>query len=370
MAIYMGLMSGTSMDAVDAVLADFNDRECQPIAYRQFPLPPAVKAQLLATRSPQVAISVREYGELDQELGYLFAEAANQLIQVSGLTAREVLAIGSHGQTLLHHPDGAHPFTLQAADPNIIAARTGITTVADFRRMDMAVAGQGAPLTPAFHAHMFRQPDQDRAVLNIGGIANLTLLPAAGSRPVIGFDCGPGNALLDDWILQHKGLSFDRDGQWAISGIASVELLDVLLQDDYFQRPPPKSTGRDYFNRDWLQRQLQHIDGRLRPEDVQATLLDLSCSSIADALKALLPGCGKLLVCGGGARNPALMEGLSARLPDMLICTTMKFGLDPDSIEALAFAWLAKRRLDGLPGNMPSVTGADREAVLGGIYAG
>ncbi len=370
MAIYMGLMSGTSMDAVDAALADIDGRDCRLMAYRQFPLAATIKARLLATRSPQVAISVREYGELDRELGHLFADAACQLLQDAGIPAGEVIAIGSHGQTLLHQPEGRRPFTMQVADPNIIAARTKVTTVADFRRMDTAVGGQGAPLTPAFHAHMFRHADQDRAVLNIGGIANLTLLPAADDKPIIGFDSGPGNALLDDWILQHKGLSFDRDGQWASSGKPRQALLDALLGDEYFQRPPPKSTGRDLFNRDWLLQRLQHTDEDLQPEDIQATLMELTCQSIAEALKSLLPRCGELLVCGGGAHNTALMRGLSLLLPDMHVCTTAERGLDPDSIEALAFAWLAQRRLENLPGNIPSVTGADREVVLGGIYAG
>ncbi len=370
MAIYMGLMSGTSMDAVDAALADIEDGGCRLLDYRQYPLPATLKTRLQATRSAQVAIGVREYGELDHELGLLFADAARHLLRESGIPATEVHAIGSHGQTLLHRPDETHPFTLQAADPNIIAARTGITTVADFRRMDMAAGGQGAPLAPAFHACLFQQADKDRAVLNIGGIANLTLLPATGDKPVIGFDCGPGNALLDDWILQHKGLSFDQDGAWAASGTVLPELLDVLRRDEYFQRPPPKSSGRDYFNRDWLRPRLRLIGRPVPAEDVQASLLELSCCTIADALDDYLPGCTELLVCGGGARNPVLMRGLATRLPQMRVRTTAAIGLDPDSIEALAFAWLAQRRLQALPGNIPSVTGADREVVLGGIYAG
>jgi anhydro-N-acetylmuramic acid kinase len=306
-----------------------------------------------------------DLGRLDTRLGEALAQAAQRLMQEAGVAATEVAAIGSHGQTLRHGPTGPHPFTMQLGDASVIAERTGVRTVADFRRRDVAAGGQGAPLVPAFHAAMFGGAGEDRAVLNLGGIANLTLLPADG--PVSGFDTGPGNGLMDAWVLHHHGERYDRGGALAARGAVDEALLQRLLDEPWLSLPPPKSTGRDLFHHGWLQARLGEQARRV--EDVQATLCEFTASTVMRALRATLPGCRRLLVCGGGVQNPALRAALAAQWPGLAIESTAAHGLDPDFVEALAFAWLARETLAGRPGNLPAVTGARGPRVLGAIHA-
>ncbi len=364
---FIGLMSGTSLDGIDAVLVDFDLAPLELAATLHQAFAPALRERLLTLAESRQALDLNDYGELDAALGEAFAETVRALLGESGIAAGEVVAIGSHGQTVRHHPHGPHPFSLQIGDPARIAERTGITTVADFRRRDLAAGGQGAPLVPPFHRTVFARKDEHRAVLNVGGMANLTLLPAADG-PVTGFDTGPGNVLLDAWCRRHQGKAYDRDGAWACAGSVDAALLERLLDDPYFRRPAPKSTGREHFCADWLDRQLRAAGGRPAPQDVQATLLELTARSAADALRAAAPDTGTLLVCGGGAHNLCLMEALARALPGVAVETTGACGLPPDWVEASAFAWLAKQTLEGKPGNLPSVTGAARAVVLGAVY--
>lgn len=365
--LYIGLMSGTSLDGVDAVLAEFNGTlSPHLLASHRQPMPEALGEALLrliGNRSPH---PLQCLGELDRLLGELFAEATANLLDKAGMETAAVRAIGSHGQTVWHQPDGETPFTLQIGDPNLIAERSGITTVADFRRRDMAVGGQGAPLAPAFHAAYLHSTEEARAVLNLGGMANLTCLPPSGAAS--GFDTGPANVLLDTWAQHHLEQPFDAGGCWAASGTPDPALLAALLSDPYFHLAPPKSTGRERFNLTWLE---GHLAGRkLAPADIQATLLELTARSVAEALSAHAPATARLLVCGGGVHNETLMARLAALLPEISIESTAQHGIDPDWLEGLAFAWLARERLAGRPGNLPAVTGAARPVMLGGVYPG
>jgi len=362
--LYLGLISGTSADGIDVALVRFATRP-EIIATRTFAYPEQLRAGVLALARNAAAITLDAYGHLDTAIGACFAEAALALLHDAGIDAREVAALGSHGQTVCHRPNGPDPFTLQLGDPNMIAERTGIVTVADFRRADLAAGGQGAPLLPALHAAVLANDAVPRAILNLGGIANITLL--VPGQPVLGFDTGPANCLLDAWSLRHRGTSHDEGGAWASSGRINGALLQRLLDDPYFAAPPPKSTGREYFNLDWLD---ARVSGRIEPADVQATLQQLSARSIADALRAHAPEIREVYACGGGVYNAALMAALRAELPDAKVDTTAALGLDPDFVEAVGFAWLARARLEHVPGNLPSVTGARGPRVLGGIYAG
>ncbi len=364
---YIGLMAGTSLDGVDAVLARIrSDNDIRTLAWHYQPFEADLRATLRRYCFADT-IPLATLGELDARLGEVFAQAALDLLRRAGVRPGDVRAIGSHGQTLHHGPDARHPYSLQIGDPNRIAARTGITTVADFRRRDIAAGGQGAPLVPAFHHAVFRHPGEDRAVLNLGGIANLTLLPAAPDRPVTGFDTGPGNTLLDAWFRHHhRRGNWDEAGRWAAGGNPHPGLLRRLLADPYFQRRPPKSTGPEHFSLTWLQRHLTAFPG-VSAADVQATLIQLTAVSATTALRRTLPTAGRLLVCGGGVHNRTLMAALARHSP-CPVATTAEAGVDPDRAESLAFAWLAWRTLERRPGNLPSVTGARGEVVLGGIY--
>ncbi len=353
------------MDAVDAALVNLGDDDCSTACYRQFPLPQALSDRL---KSITPASPIAEIQKCDSWLGDLFADAALAVISESGIGPEQVAAIGSHGQTLLHQPLGAHPNTLQIGDPNRIAWRTGIPVVADFRRMDMAAGGHGAPFAPALHAWRFREPGSDRVVLNLGGIANITILPAESETPASGFDTGPANTLLDQWALAHKQGALDEGGRWAASGTVNQDLLQELLKDDYFSAQPPKSTGREYFNLEWLEARLSRLDARPAAADVQATLLELSCVTISRDILDYAPRTSLVLACGGGVHNPELMGRLCDLLPDTAIQTTANFGIDPDAVEAIAFAWLAKQRMEGAPGNLPAVTGARKAVLSGAIY--
>jgi len=364
---YLGLMSGTSMDGIDAALVRFPHHGTELVETYCHPWPAALQQGLLELTAPGDN-EIDRLGELDILVADEFASAALQLLAKANIPASAVTAIGSHGQTIRHRPTAKNAFTLQIGDPNRIAEQTGITTVADFRRRDMAAGGEGAPLVPAFHHTLFSSDKEYRCILNIGGIANITQLPPQNdAERIIGFDVGPGNCLLDSWATRHIHLPFDAQGEWAASGKVNSSLLEHLLGDDYFNRPPPKSTGREYFNLEWLEGLLsQHP--KLPPEDVQATLTALTAQSIASAIQDVAPDCQQILVCGGGIHNPTLMEQLRRKLPQYHIESTGRFGADPDWVEAIAFAWLARQTMLGLPGNLPSVTGARHPVILGGIY--
>ncbi|WP_162125070.1 anhydro-N-acetylmuramic acid kinase [Pseudoxanthomonas taiwanensis] len=365
--LFLGLISGTSADGIDAALVEFPDGPSTAglrlVAARTHPWEAALRERLVAIGQGGEPRSLNELGRLDVQVGEAFAAAARALLEQAGIAPAQVAAIGSHGQTIRHRPHGEAPFTLQIGDGAVIAERTGITTVCDFRRRDVAAGGQGAPLVPAFHAALLHAPDEDRAVLNLGGIGNYTLLPRAGA--VRGFDTGPANALLDAWCQRHTGAAYDAGGAFAASGTVDQALLARLRAEPWFALPPPKSTGREHFHLEWVQARLR---GGEAPADVQATLLELSAATAADALRAHQPGTARVLVCGGGVRNPLLMARLAARLPGVVVESTAVHGLDPDYVEAMAFAWLARQTLAGLPGNLPAVTGARGPRVLGVVH--
>jgi anhydro-N-acetylmuramic acid kinase len=362
---YAGTLSGTSADGIDVVLVDFADVKPRLVAVRTYPMPDAVRSEVRALATP-TDNEIERLGRLDVTLGRLIAESVNALLAEAGIAPGEVVAIGSHGQTLRHRPDADPPFTLQAGDPNTIAARTGITTVADFRRMDMALGGQGAPLAPAFHATILRELGNDRAVVNIGGIANLTQLPGNPAVPIYGYDIGPGNCLIDDWATLHLGTPFDQDGAWASSGTCLYPLLTQALNDRYFALSPPKSSGREYFNLKWLDQLTAGIDAK--PADIQATLLELTATTIADAVKLALVNSGECLICGGGIHNKALMSRLRDLIPGPVESTAI-YGLDPDWVEATMLAWLARHRYHQLRlEDLPAVTGSVQGPICGSIY--
>lgn len=359
---YIGLMSGTSVDAIDAALVRFDPRP-SVVAARSFPLARDLRARLRAI-TDQTPLGIA--AQLDVELGRLFAAAALELLRDAGLPPAAVRAIGSHGQTIWHAPASEPPYTLQIGDPNVIAERTGITTVADFRRRDLAAGGQGAPLVPAFHREVFGSPAETRCVLNLGGIANITVI---SEDAVLGFDTGPANTLLDSWIASQRGDAYDAAGAWAASGQCSPDLLEALLADPYFALPAPKSTGPEHFSRAWLREHLAAFPG-LAAEDVQATLVELTARTVAAAVRQYAAGAAKLLVCGGGVHNRLLMARLATLLAPMEVASTASAGIDPDFVEACAFAWLARQRLAERPGNVPTATGARAPVVLGGVYSG
>lgn len=360
---YIGVMSGTSLDGVDVVLAAIDENMVAQQASLSWPIPPELKQAILAICQGQ-QLTLSQLGQLDTRLGKLFAEAVQALMDQENLRPQDVVAIGCHGQTVWHEPTGDAPHTLQIGDNNQIVARTGVTVVGDFRRRDIALGGQGAPLVPAFHQALLTHPVERRMVLNIGGIANLSML--IPDQPVRGYDTGPGNMLMDAWIWRQKGKPYDKDAQWAVSGKVILPLLQNMLSDAYFAAPAPKSTGREYFNYGWLERQLASFPG-LAAQDVQATLAELTAVSVSEQV-LLSGGCERLLVCGGGSRNPLLMARLAALLPGTEVTTTDEAGISGDDMEALAFAWLAWRTVAGLPGNLPSVTGAREASVLGAVY--
>jgi anhydro-N-acetylmuramic acid kinase len=363
--LYVGLMSGTSADAVDVVLVDFSSKHPSLISSLSSPLSSDIRQHIHALSLPG-ADEIDRMGELDQRLGKIFAANINELLEKAGIAANQVKAIGSHGQTIRHRPPGSvnHPFTLQIGDPNVIAQETGITTVADFRRRDMAAGGHGAPLVPAFHQAVFHDEHLDRAIINIGGMANITWLPASGQAT--GFDTGPGNVLMDAWIQDTKGLAYDQNGDWAASGQVDQVLLSKLLQHPFFNQQPPKSTGREDFNLTWLKSQLAEL--HLEPQDVQATLLALTAISITNDIKRLVKGPLEAFVCGGGAFNRRLMQVLQTHMGTSPVVSSEKLGISPNWVEAMAFAWLAKQTMNRQRGNLCAVTGAQREVILGGVY--
>jgi anhydro-N-acetylmuramic acid kinase len=365
MTLYVGVMSGTSMDAVDAAVVDLGRPAPHLIArsHRTWPRALRERLQQLAAGA---AIDAAGIATLDREVGEFLAQTICEMLQAHAIDSGRIRATGCHGQTVSHSPDSRHPSTLQLGDANVIAELTGITTVNDFRRRDIAAGGQGAPLVPAFHAAFLRDEAEDRVVLNLGGIANITVLPADRKLPVTGFDTGPANCLMDGWIQRQQGLAFDKYGEWAASTRPDAALLERLQTDPYFARPPPKSTGTQHFSADWLDQRLA-TTGHRPAAEVQATLLALTCHTVLDAIRRHAPSTGRLLVCGGGVNNQALMHSLDDLLA-VPVQSTAGFGIDPEWMEAMAFAWLAQRTLDGLPGNLPSVTGAVGERILGAVH--
>jgi anhydro-N-acetylmuramic acid kinase len=361
---YIGLISGTSMDGIDAALVEFGDRSIQVAATLSYAYPEELRERLIIASRQPAGFSIDEYGELDHWAGECFRDAALALLDSAEIAIDAVRAIGSHGQTVRHRPDAKHPFTIQVGNADVIAKGTGIDCVADFRSADVALGGEGAPLVPLFHHWLLRSAKIDRCILNIGGIANVTLLPASHDR-ISGFDTGPGNTLMDAWSRRHEGSDFDESGRWASTGRSDDALLTAMLGDPYFAKTPPKSTGFEYFNEDWLS---QFDPDRANAADVQATLCELTARSIAGAIFEHAPGTAELLVCGGGIHNNELMRRLAANLPSLRIVSTIDHGLDPDWVEACAFAWLAMRALESRPGNAPSVTGASRATILGAIH--
>ena len=377
MTLFIGLISGTSADGIDAALLRVEPGESRAatdadptprvhvLAARTTPYDAALRATILRVSQVDATLDLDAFGALDVVVGEAFAAAALALVAEAGVAIADVRAIGSHGQTLRHRPRPPHRFTLQVGDPNVIAERTGIDVVADFRRRDVAAGGEGAPLMPAFHAAVLGSARERRAVLNLGGIGNLTLLPPDG--PVRGFDTGPANGLMDAWCLEHTGAPFDRGGAWGLTGRVLPALLERCLAEPWLALPPPKSSGRDQFHLGWLRERLR---GDESPADVQATLVELSARSIAEALRANQAATERLIACGGGVHNAALMARLAAQLPGIRVESSAVHGVDPDAVEAAGFAWLAAQTLEGRAGNRPEVTGAAGPRVLGVIAPG
>ncbi|HDZ49347.1 hypothetical protein LCGC14_0184540 [marine sediment metagenome] len=368
---YIGLMSGTSLDGIDAALIIIED-DLPPrlLATHAEPMPDELH-HMLFTLSHAEQVSFAQLAAAEDAFCQCQASAVQQLLAPLSLKPEHIRAIGSHGQTIEHAPkghDGGPAYTLQLDNPSLLAELTSCTVVADFRRRDLAAGGQAAPLAPAFHQALFGRADAHQLVLNLGGFANLTWLSSQPSDPVIGFDTGPANVLLDGWFSLHQGGRFDQNGDWAASGKIDEELLTRLLSEPFFQQPPPRSTGRELFHLDWLQ---QHLSGQETAADVQATLAELTAVSVAQGIDQLLiEGSLTLITAGGGAHNAHLMQRLAHHIPSAIFASPAAYGWPEDWIEAGAFAWLAHQRLNHLPGNLPSVTGARGPRVLGGIYAG
>lgn len=359
--LYIGVMSGTSLDGLDIALVAL-DGSIRLLASHYIPMPDALRVELLglcASGPDEIArVAIAEHNWVT-----LAAQGINTLLEQQRLTPDAIRAIGSHGQTIRHEP--ARGFTVQIGNPALLAELTGITVVGDFRRRDVAAGGQGAPLVPAFHEALFEEREGHRAVLNVGGFSNLSLIEP--DKAVSGFDCGPGNVLLDAWIQDQRNEPYDRNGRWAASGQVEPQLLQALLSDPFFQTKGPKSTGREVFNLPWLKQHLSRLPP-LAAEDIQATLLELSARTIVESLTGAQENTEELLVCGGGAHNATLMARLGQLLPATRVASTASHGVDPDWVEAMAFAWLARCCLDGVAANRPSVTGARGLRVLGAIY--
>lgn len=364
--LYIGLMSGTSLDGVDGVLADFSRGTLQVMGHASAPFAAELRSDLLALNTPG-ANELHRAALAANALVRVYARVVRDLLQSSGLAASSIAAIGAHGQTVRHRPqefDGIG-YTLQLSQPALLAELTGIDVVADFRSRDVAAGGQGAPLAPFFHQAVFGHAGEAVGVLNIGGISNLTLLRADGK--MVGFDCGPGNSLMDSWCAQHQGIAFDADGSWAASGQPTAPLLQALLAESYFGKAPPKSTGRDLFNPEWLHSHLRKFSN-VAPVDVQATLAELTASACSADVLRHQPGLRRLIVCGGGALNGHLMRRLQALLPGVQLLSSAEAGLPPLQVEATAFAWLARKAVRREKLELESTTGAKGARVLGCIY--
>ena len=362
--LFIGLMSGTSLDGIDCAIVDLAGGTPALIAAHCHALPDNLRHDVLTLCADKQA-PFAELGRLDIELGRCFADAVAKTLAAAGIVAQEIEAIGSHGQTAFHQPNSAAPFSLQIGDPNTIAESTGITTVADFRRRDMAAGGQGAPLAPLLHQHCCASPTKNRAIVNIGGIANITLLLANGER--VAFDTGPGNVLMDLWIAQHDGARFDKNGEWATGGSVDTAFLAELMSEPYLALAAPKSTGRELFNGAWLEQRLASLKQWPSPQNIQATLLEFTATTLSTALLAGMRQ-GEIYLCGGGAHNTALLKRIGKLMPGYYVGTTAEIGIDPDWLEAMAFAWMAQQTLDGVAVVTSPFTGAKKPVMLGGIY--
>ena len=360
---YIGIMSGTSLDAIDVVVAERTHQGFEFVAGDAPDLSPFLRAELLKICQDK-QVGLQTLGEIDHQFALACAQAVNELLADNNIPADCILAMGSHGQTIYHDPIGKFPFTHQIGDANLIAAKTQIPCVADFRRMDMAYGGQGAPLVPSFHQALFSKKDETRIILNIGGIANISLLTS--NTDVVGYDTGAGNMLMDDWIGKIQGKSFDKDGKFAKQGNVSIDLLKHLLDDTYFDLLPPKSTGREKFNLIYLEEKLSGFPDLLA-EDIQRTLLEFTAQTIGDQIRLQSKSCA-VYVCGGGALNPLLMSRLQNLLPEHIVTTTQTLNIDPMYVEAVAFAWLAEQRLLEQSIPLKSITGATKNAILGCVY--
>ncbi|THK40365.1 anhydro-N-acetylmuramic acid kinase [Methylophaga sp. SB9B] len=369
MGFYIGVMSGTSLDAIDVALIETSPTD-QPRLIAHHSAEFAAELQTTLTdliRSQHCQLS--QLGELDVQLGHAYADAINTLLASSGISPAQIDGIGCHGQTIFHSPDSKYPFSMQIGNGNVVAEKTGITTVCDFRQRDMINGGQGAPLVPAFHAALFRSDSENRVILNIGGISNISILTANSHSILQGFDTGPGNTLMDAWIQQHRQQAFDNEGKWAEGGQVSQSLLLKLKSDPYFARKIPKSTGCELFNLGWLMQQLSLAGiSDLDAQDVQATLMAFTVSTIVDAIHQYASQTDKVYVCGGGARNSALMRQLQNALDTIEVMTTAMIGLDPQWVEAAAFGWLAEQTLQHNALDLREVTGARSPSILGAVY--
>lgn len=361
--LYIGLMSGTSLDGVDIAIVEFSSKKPVLISSLYKPYPIELLTDLKKA-CQQARFSFEALGKLDARLGDFYGQCIQESMHSQHIKPKDIAAIGSHGQSIHHSPDSSPPFTLQIGDAHRIADKTGIPVIADFRRRDIAAGGQGAPLVPAFHQFVFQSSSDNIVILNIGGISNISVLHKAPSEAVIGFDCGPGNTLMDQWCQQHFDKPYDSYGQLAEEGTIDAQLLNSMLDDPYFKQKYPKSTGPERFNLKWLEAQLgQHQHCK---KDVLSTLCELTAQCISQSIRQL-SNIDKVLVCGGGTHNKYLMGRLT-NLIDQPVETTEQYGIHPDWVEAMAFAWLAKQTMEGKPGNMPSVTGAKKAVILGSIY--
>lgn len=358
--LYIGVMSGTSLDGADAALVDFSQRKPRTLAFATVPFPQDLRERLLRLCEPGTD-PLDLAGTVSIELAGIYARAVEDAIAAAGVARSAVSGIGVHGQTVRHRPELG--FTIQLNDPARVAERTGIDVVADFRRRDMAAGGQGAPLVPAFHEAVFRDEAHSRAIVNIGGIGNVTWLPPRG--PTVGFDCGPGNVLLDGWARRHTGALFDEDGRWAASGRTEPALLARLMDEPFLALPPPKSTGRELFRLEWLQ---ERLSADLRAVDVQSTLADFTAHAIVGAIDRYCPGADEIYLAGGGARNGSLVSRIRTLARGRLVATTDALGVPTGQVEAMAFAWLAMKCLAREPVDLRAVTGAKGPRVMGAIY--
>ncbi|WP_395667283.1 anhydro-N-acetylmuramic acid kinase [Rhodoferax sp.] len=367
--LYIGLMSGTSLDGVDGVLVDFAGDTIQVQQHATLAFPESLRAEFLALNTGTTD-ELHRAALAGNALARLYAQVVAELLARSGKATHSIVAVGAHGQTVRHRPRDfdATGYTLQINQPALLSELCGMDVVADFRSRDLAAGGQGAPLVPPFHAAFFGTPGVNTAVLNIGGISNLTVLRPPGGSALLGFDCGPGNALLDGWCASHTGKAYDDNGSWAASGQVLPALLERMLAEPFFALAPPKSTGRDLFNREWLDRQLAQTTSPQRPQDVQATLTELTAQVCADSVLRHAPGCDTLVVCGGGALNGCLMQRIAARLAPKAVISSEARGLPPLQVEATAFAWLARQAVLRKPIALESVTGARGARILGAIY--
>ncbi len=364
--LYIGVMSGTSLDGADVVLVGLDQTGCVLHAARTTSFPEELTKHLRSLAEVPES-SLEDLGKLDVALGEIVAECVQQLVQDSEHGLDDIEAIGYSGHTIFHKPEPPQPFTSQLGDPNVIAAATGIDTVSDFRRSDMAHGGQGAPLTPTFHEWRFSAPDEVRVVLNLGGVANITVL--SPEQPLMGFDTGPANSLMDAWCRHCWNERYDEEGRRARRGRVEADLMKQFLADPYFQCQPPKSTGFEHFNIGWVKQKLAAMEQNISDEDVLATLAELTAVTVSEAIRGSTATCRRVILCGGGTFNPFLVERLDRHLADCRVESSAAHGISPEWVEAVAFAWLAQKRLKDQTGNAPSVTGARQTVVLGGLYS-